>query len=207
MDLLSIRALRVSRHTAMLVTSVLIACALAPARAGELLQSTKKPDAPETFRATARATVKDSAGEAYVTIAIDKYTAPREIEKMEQALKAGGYTSFLDALRQAPVAGYVQLGDQKTPIRWARQREVERGRVISVVTDAPIYYVGGGVPGAKPKSGFDLAIVQLTMDSSGVGKGTMAAAARVKPGGPTGVEVEDYATVPVTLGLVTRSGS
>ena len=71
--------------------------------------------------------------------------------------------------------------------------------MITVVTDKPVYFVGAGVPGAKSKEGFDVAVIQLTMDSSGVGEGTMAAAARVKPGGPTGVEVDAYETAPVKL--------
>ena len=53
-----------------------------------------------------------------------------------------------------------------------------------------MYFVGGGLPGAKSRDGFDVAVIQLTMDSSGLGEGKVAAAAKVKPGGETGVEIE-----------------
>jgi hypothetical protein len=46
--------------------------------------------------------------------------------------------------------------------------------------------------------------VQLDMDSSGLGTGKMAAAARVKPGGQTGVEIDAYEAEPVTLRSVMR---
>ena len=45
-------------------------------------------------------------------------------------------------------------------------------RTISVVTDAPIFFVGGGSPDAKPRAGYELAVLQLKMDSSGIGEGT-----------------------------------
>jgi hypothetical protein len=165
----------------------------------------KKPhSAPETFNAKARVATAASTGEALLTIDIKQYTAQRDIQAMEQALKSGGSAGFLDALRRAPVVGEVKVGPQTFSIRWARERPTERGRVISLVTDAPVYFVGAGVVGAKSRAGFDLAVLQLTMDSSGIGQGTMAAAARVKPGGPTGVEVEDYGTEPVKLTSISR---
>jgi len=39
----------------------------------------------------------------------------------------------------------------------------------------------------------------------GLGTGTMAAAARVKPGGPTGVQVDDYGSEPLKLVTVRKS--
>jgi hypothetical protein len=72
------------------------------------------------------------------------------------------------------------------------------------VTDAPIYFLGGGRPDAKPRDGYELAVLQLKMDSSGVGEGSMAAAARVKRGGETGVQVDQYADQPVKLISIRR---
>jgi len=81
----------------------------------------------------------------------------------------------------------------------------EKGRTISIVTDAPMFFVGGGNVDAKPRAGFDVAIIQLNVDSIGLGTGSFAPAARVKPGGPTGVEVDDYAEMPVKLVTVRKS--
>ena len=60
------------------------------------------------------------------------------------------------------------------------------------------------MPGAKSREGFDTAVVQLTMDTSGLGEGRVAAAAKVKPGGETGVEIEAYDAEPVKLTSVKR---
>ena len=44
----------------------------------------------------------------------------------------------------------------------------------------------------------------MQVDNAGMGTGEMAAAARVKPGGETGVQVDDYADQPLTLTGVAR---
>ena len=72
------------------------------------------------------------------------------------------------------------------------------------VTDQPVYFIGGGRADAKPRQGFELAVVQLTVDDYGLGMGTMAAAARVKPDGSGGVVLEDYADDPIRLTSVYR---
>jgi len=167
-------------------------------------QSRKFVGAPETFNAKARVATDDARGDVYVTIHVDKYTPEKERDAVVNALKSGGSDGFLQALRKSPVAGKVDIGKQSFPIHWAREERNDKGRVITLVTDRPVYYVGAGLPDAKARAGFDVAVIQLQMDTSGVGEGTMAAAAKVKPGGATGVEVEDYATTPVKLPSVTR---
>lgn len=158
----------------------------------------------ETFRARARVATDTAAGDMYLVVRLDKYSDERDLKAMESALASGGSDGFLKALRQAPVVGRVEVGQQTFDIRWARQKDTPKGRVISVVTDKPAYFVGAGVPGAKPRAGFDVAVIQLIMDKANVGEGSMAAAARVKPGGEAGVEVEDYATEPIKLSSVVK---
>jgi len=58
------------------------------------------------------------------------------------------------------------------------------------------------VAGAHEAS-FDVAVIQLLLDPSGLGDGTMAAAARVKPG-EAGVDVEAYEGDPVKLLSIMR---
>ena len=160
----------------------------------------KKKASPETFHARAKVAVAGVAGaDALITIQIDQYTPENDIKTMEQALQSGGSAAFVEALRKAPAAGQFKVGDQAFTIRWARQQPTKTGRIISVVIDTPVYFVGGGVPGAKPRAGYDVAVVRLDMDSAQIGEGTMAAAAKVKPGGQTGVEIEDYGTEPIKL--------
>ena len=43
------------------------------------------------------------------------------------------------------------------------------------------------------------------MDDAGVGSGTMAAAAKIKPGGPNGFQIDDYADQPIKLVSISRS--
>jgi hypothetical protein len=177
--------------------------ALAMGPAGLQSSKSKTTGAPETFNA--RVTVGSAAGrgDAYVTIQVERYSAEKDIQAMEKALKSGG-PAFVAALKAAPVVGQFEVGDKKINIRWARVKATPTGRIISFVTDAPVYFIGAGLPGAKAREGFDVAVVQLTMDSSGLGEGKMAAAAKVKPGGETGVEIEAYDAEPVTLRSVMR---
>ena len=119
-------------------------------------------------------------------------------------MKSGGYAAFLTALRKAPEVGSVAFNDRKWAIRWARERPTTNGRMIVLVTDQPIHFVGGGAIDAKPRAGYDVAVIQMTVDDVGLGKGTMAAAARVKPDGEAGVVIDDYADQPIALTSVVR---
>ena len=57
---------------------------------------------------------------------------------------------------------------------------------------------------AKPRAGYEVGLIRIQVDNAGMGSGEMAAAARVKPGGETGVQVDDYAEQPLTLTGVAR---
>ena len=148
----------------------------------------KVSKAPETFLAKAEAKSGD-LGVASVPLAvrIERYTPDPDLKRMQEALRTGGYPGFLAALRKSPVVGAVEVGNRKVPIRWARQTPEGEGRVISVVTDTPIFFLGGGGPDAKPKSGYELVVLQLKIRRGR--RGSLAAAARVKPGGTAACRV------------------
>ena len=65
-----------------------------------------------------------------------------------------------------------------------------------MVTDQPVLFVGGGMPGAKPKEGYDFAVIDIEVDGSGNGAGTLAPAAKIKLNQDAFV-VEDYGGVEV----------
>src|SRR5215211_136790 len=89
---------------------------------------------------------------AIIQINVIRYTPDADRTAVEGALKTGGYPAFLTALRGAPVVGAVTFADQKWPIRWARERSSGAySRNIVVVTDQPIFFVGGGSAKAKPR--------------------------------------------------------
>jgi hypothetical protein len=157
---------------------------------------------PETFDVVATATAGANAKGTLtvpLTVQIDRYTPEHERTKMTDALKYNGYPGFVNALREAPRAGTLDVAGDKFAIRWARSVDTDTGRVVTIVTDQPVGFVGQGRRGSKPTAGYEVAVMQLTFDKTGHGTGTMAAAARVKPGGETGVRIDNYADKPLTL--------
>ena len=170
---------------------------------GTLLSQSR--GAPETFTANAHVEgASVGAGAATVQVHIQRYTPEADRTAVETALKTGGFRSFVAALKKAPEVGYVAVGERKSPIRWAREQPGAKGRTIVVVTSDPIFFVGGGRVDAKPREGYEVGVVQLQVDDVGLGNGTMAAAARVRPGGEAGVQIDDYADKPIKLVTVVR---
>lgn len=161
---------------------------------------------PETFTANMQAAgAAGGAGAATIQIEIRRYTPPADLAAVEEALKTGGYPAFVTALRKAPEVGAVSFGNDKWAIRWARERPSGTyTRTIVVVTDQPIFFVGGGRVDAKPREGYQVAVIQMEVDNVGLGRGSMTAAARVKPDGQGGVKIDDYAEKPIKLITVTR---
>jgi hypothetical protein len=174
--------------------------------APEGVGQSRKPTAPESFSANAQVIGTEGASATVVAMKVDRYSSDADRDTVAQALKEGGYPAFLAALRKAPVVGTVTLAGQTFDIRWARQEPIANGRWIVLVTDKPMFFVGGGSVNAKPREGYDVALLKFKMDDGGVGfDGIMAAAARVKAGGETGVQVDDYGEKPVTLRTITRA--
>jgi hypothetical protein len=167
-------------------------------------QKSKAQTAPETFSSPVQARTSSGNSAATVTMRIDRYVSDADSKALIDKITSGGYPAFVDSLRQAKPAGQIGTGDVQLPIRLARERPTEKGRAILLVSDQPLYFVGGGRPDAKPREGYHLTIVQFTVDEFGFGTGTMAAAARVKPDGKGGVEVDDYAAEPIKLTFVRR---
>jgi hypothetical protein len=162
------------------------------------------PSAPEAFNCQLQARTSAAGAATTLRIQLDRYTPDRDRQIVTDAMTYGGYPGFLKAVREAPVVGHLEFGGRKFPLRWARQQPAGKGRAITVVTDHPVYFVGGGSVDAKPREGFEVAVVQFTVDEVGMGSGTMAAAARIKSDGKGGVLLEDYAEQPIKLTFVRR---
>ena len=177
-----------------------ISLALSVALLDGAVQSPRKPPPlPETFSANANVVGTGGAAAATFKVRVDRYVADHDRDAIRGALKAGGYPAFLTALRAAPGLGEVTYGSQTFTVRWATQEPVKNGRTIVLITDKPMAFVGGGAVDAKPRAGYEVAVMRINMDDSGLGSGEMAAAARVKPGGATGVVIDDYAEKPIKL--------
>jgi len=73
------------------------------------------------------------------------------------------------------------------------------GRIITVVTTSPIFFVGAGAPAAKPTTGHRFGVVTIEVNDTGSGKGTLTPAASVKMSDSDAIVVEDYSAELVTL--------
>ena len=136
---------------------------------------------PETFQATASVKTAGSAeASAPVTIVVTRKMPQEEADKLTKAFTSGGVAALRKALVGVAPTGSIQIGAGKpTPTRLTLERPAEQGRMLTVVSDSPLLFIGAGLPGAKPKDGFDFGIVDLIVDSKGSGSGTISPAAKV----------------------------
>jgi hypothetical protein len=185
------------------VSSLVVMVAVALSAAAGVAQSSGNSGAPEAFSADVQIKTASGLVSATVQIRITRYTPDSYRTALEDALQHGGYASFVTALRRAPDVGTVMAGDGQFTIRLASERRTDKGRTITAVTDKAVFFVGGARADAKPRAGYETALIQLQVDDNGSGTGMMAPAARVKPGGETGVRIDSYAEEPLTL-KVTR---
>lgn len=159
----------------------------------------------ETF--TASATVKTAGGataSAPVTITIDRKMPPAEANALLAAFNAGGAEGLRKALVGVTPTGSVRLGTgDPTPTRLTVERPTGNGRLLTLVTDKPILFLGAGLPGAKPREGYDFAVIDLEVDAVGGGTGTLAPAATVTSKAGAFV-VQDYGAELVRLTSVKR---
>lgn len=188
---------------ALFLVLVFVSPTPAAAQAGAPATSTA-----ELFSGTA--TVKNATGSASGTLVVRlrRLTPEFDRKSVETALKEGGYPRFLTAIRNAPEVGQVILaGGKPVAIRYARERVENKGRVLIVVTDRPVYFVGGGQPASAPRTGFEVAVIELRMMPGVPGTGSMAGAARVRPDGDGGVLLDDYANDLIVISALTRTPS
>ena len=154
----------------------------------------------ETFSATAA--VKTAAGataNSPVTVVVSRKMSQAEAEKFTGAFASGGAAALRKALTGVPETGSIQLGSgAPTPTRLALERPTDKGRLLTIVADRPILALGAGLPGAKPKEGYDFAVLDLIIDAKGGGSGTFAPAAKVTVKQGVFV-VEDYGSEMVRL--------
>jgi hypothetical protein len=160
----------------------------------------------ETFTATA--SVKGAGGataSAPVTITVDRKMPAAESDALVKAFVTGGPAALRKALVGVAPTGSIAIGaGAATPTRIAVERPTSGGRLLTIVADKPVLFIGGGLPNAKPKEGYDFAVIDLQLDASGGGSGVMAPAAKVKALQGVFV-VEDYGTEMVTLTNVKKT--
>jgi hypothetical protein len=159
----------------------------------------------ETFTATAA--VKAGGGAAAtapVTIVVNRKLSQTEVDTLRTAFNSGGAAGLRKALAGSAASGSIQLGPgAPTPARFVIERTTDNGRLLTVVADQPILHLGGGLPAAQAKQGYDFAVADIQIDAKGMGSGTLAPAAKVtlKDGA---FVVEDYGAELIQLTGVSR---
>ncbi len=173
--------------------------------ASTLFVSPAQAQAAETFTATAEVkTAGGATSSAPVTIVVDRKMSQSEADSLTGAFKTGGAAALRKALVGVKPTGTVRLGSgAATTTRLTIERVTDKGRLLTIVADQPILFLGAGVPGAKPKDGYDFAIIDIEVGATGSGSGTLAPAAKVTVKQDVFV-VEDYGAELVRLTAVKK---
>ena len=155
------------------------------------------PTYPLTLPLHARATSPTTTIVSAVTIRVDRLMEEIRRIRVSDALKRNGYAGFLYALRALPPVGAIEVSARSVDLKYAHEQPDGTGRRLVLVADRPLFFLGGAR--SKSREGYELAVVDLRFDAQGGVSGTMAGAARVKPGPDGGVVLDDYAEAPVQL--------
>ena len=153
-------------------------------------------DYPLTLTASAQVVNGPTTVTSMLTVRVDRLMAEMNRTTVTDALKFGGYGNFLPALRKLPVVGTVEFNGRKVELRYAREQKTDKGRRLTLVADTPLFFLGEAT---KARAGYELTVVDVTLDDKSAGTGTMAGAARVKPTPDGGVILDDFAAELVQL--------
>jgi hypothetical protein len=182
---------------------ILTACAIGAACVAGAGARVDAQAAVETY--SAEATVKHPGGgeaSAPVTIVIRSFATDADRDALLAAVKKGSGEAR-DLLAARPAAGSFEVGGKATPIKYAYARSVGSGRLITVVTAEPIHFVGGDLPDAKPKAGYDLGVALLQIDGA-TSTGEVAPAAQIGVDAQGAIVTKDYGAEVVRLTKITR---
>jgi len=153
----------------------------------------------EAFTATASVKSDAAPDKTPVTIVIKHWATDAERDKVMKALKDGGTPAVKAVLTKMRDAGVLEHAKTRAPIKYARALSTGSGRIITVVTATPVYHLGGSLPDAKPKKGYDVAVALLVLEGDGTGHGEFYPAARVKTDESGAVVIEDYGDAKIWL--------
>jgi hypothetical protein len=154
---------------------------------------------PITFTATASVSSPAKKAAVPITIHIDRFNTDAERDTVAKAVRANDHPATLAALAALPDIGYISLSEKRTPLKYAYERPTGHGRLVTVVTAKPVFFVGGAAAGAKPKQGYDLGLALLVLNEQDTGDGELAPAVKIKVDNNGAIVTEDYGTEKVHL--------
>jgi hypothetical protein len=114
-----------------------------------------------------------------VIVTIERTMSREEAGRLVQAFRSDGATGFRKALEGVAPTGVVRVGAHELPARLTIERVTDKGRLLPSSPIGRCCFSAPGLPGAKPRDGFDFAVVDLEIDAHGAGTGTLAPAARI----------------------------
>jgi hypothetical protein len=153
----------------------------------------------DSFTATATLKHGNARASAPVTVTITRYASADEREVVVKALREHGSAAVRQALSSLSEAGVIEVGSARTPLKFAAQRPTGSGRLITLVAAEPILFLGGGLPSAAPREGFDVAVAMLDVNGDGHGLGELAPAAKVGLDANGALLIEDYGATVIWL--------
>jgi hypothetical protein len=160
--------------------------------------------AADNFKATATVKGSKASASAEMTLSIDRYATEAERTALIKAVGQGGGAAQA-VLKGRDNAGYIQLGDRRTPIKYAWRTPLGSGDLITVATAEPILFLGGGMPQASAKSGFDVAVAILEVKNGQAGTGELAPAAQVAMDDKGALQIKDYSSLVIWLNGLVRA--
>ena len=129
----------------------------ASALAGMVLTAPARGQAPgESFTATASVKSDAVTGTVPVSIVIKHWATDAERAKLMKTLKSGGTLQLKAALAKMRDSGTLTLAKTTGAVKYAYATSTGSGRIVTVLTAKPLYHLGGGLPDAKPKAGYDV---------------------------------------------------
>ena len=129
-------------------------------------------------------------GEMSVQIRIDRWIGKDEALGFYHVLESGGQAALLASLR-TQVAGALDFGAGVGPkLRWARCRQLDRGRQVVLAFDRPIDVYETIT--AQDSVNYPLSIAVLELDEDFRGEGTLFVRASIQLTADGGVEVLNY---------------
>lgn len=157
-----------------------------------------------TFKATASVKAPGKSVSVPITIRIDRLISDADRDKVVAAVKAQQSGEPQKTLAALPDIGLIKVGAIETPVKYAYARATGAGRMITVVTAKPVYFLGGNEPNAKPKAGYNIALALLVLDANDTGDGEFAPAVKVKLDANGAVVTDDYGSEVVRLTKIAK---
>jgi hypothetical protein len=155
--------------------------------------------ADETYAGTvAIAQAQGAPASVPVTVTLRQYTSDERTNQLAQILHDRGNAAAVAALAKEDL-GQIRLGDTTTfRVTVARQEPTERGQILRLVSDRPMY-TGAKPPGPAPSADV-VGYLELTLTKAGTGEGRLmpAVTAKFDDDGFVAPENSDGPTWPVS---------